>query len=171
MYNGRPPEEETEKLERQLSGFAVDDSAAEAIEFVDSAWVVDMWEKARERRDTDPDGAITAARALIESVCKHILDESSVDYDDDTKLPKLYHSVAEELDLAPNQQTEQVFRQVMGSCQSVVEGIGAIRNRLGDAHGKGKRGAKPEPRHAELAVNLAGSMASFLIATWEAQSE
>ena len=31
-----------------------------------------------------------------------------------------------------------------------------------------KRGAKPEPRHAELAVNLAGSMASFLIATWEA---
>jgi hypothetical protein len=31
-------------------------------------------------------------------------------------------------------------------------------------------GVKPAPRHAELAVNLAGSMATFLIATWEGRS-
>ena len=29
--------------------------------------------------------------------------------------------------------------------------------------------AKPATRHAGLAVNLAGSMASFLIETWEAR--
>lgn len=29
-------------------------------------------------------------------------------------------------------------------------------------HGQGKRPVKPLPRHAELAVNMAGSMASFL---------
>jgi hypothetical protein len=28
---------------------------------------------------------------------------------------------------------------------------------------------KPKPRHAELAVNLAGTMASFLVATWREQ--
>jgi hypothetical protein len=28
---------------------------------------------------------------------------------------------------------------------------------------------KPLPRHAELAVNMAGSMASFLLATFEAK--
>ena len=28
---------------------------------------------------------------------------------------------------------------------------------------------QPVPRHAALAVNLAGSMASFLIETWEAR--
>ncbi|MCF1248765.1 MULTISPECIES: abortive infection family protein [Pseudomonas] len=39
-----------------------------------------------------------------------------------------------------------------------------------DAHGKGKSGAKAAPRHAELAVNLAGSMAMFLLATWESRS-
>lgn len=48
--------------------------------------------------------------------------------------------------------------------------LGALRNRLSDAHGKGKGGVKAAPRHAELAVNLAGSTALFLLATWEAKS-
>src|ERR1019366_2124876 len=38
-------------------------------------------------------------------------------------------------------------------------------------HGQGKRPVKPLPRHAELAVNMAGSMASFLLATFEAKGE
>ncbi|QUN41767.1 abortive infection family protein [Burkholderia cenocepacia] len=48
-----------------------------------------------------------------------------------------------------------------------LRGLGAVRNRLGDSHGKGKVAAKPAPRHAELAVNLAGSVALFLLATLE----
>ncbi|MGU3345368.1 abortive infection family protein [Pseudomonas monsensis] len=51
-----------------------------------------------------------------------------------------------------------------------LEGLGALRNRLSDAHGKGKGGVKAAPRHAELAVNLAGSTALFLLATWEAKN-
>jgi hypothetical protein len=51
-----------------------------------------------------------------------------------------------------------------------VEGLGAFRSRVGDAHGKGKLHAKPAARHATLAVNLAGSLASFLIETWEAKT-
>lgn len=42
---------------------------------------------------------------------------------------------------------------------------------LGDAHGKGKRRVKLVPRHAELAVNMARSMASFLLATFEAKGQ
>lgn len=115
----------------------------------------------------DPDGAITSARALIESVCKHILDEAGVPYEDKFDIPKLYRVTAEELNLAPSQQTEAILRQVTGGCSAVVEGIGAMRNALGDAHGKGQSSARPESRHAELAVNLAGSLALFLIETWE----
>ena len=59
------------------------------------------------------------------------------------------------------------MKQVLGGCTAVVEGIGAIRNALGDAHGKGKLSTKPKARHAELAVNLAGACAIFLIETWE----
>jgi hypothetical protein len=101
----------------------------------------------------------------LESVCKHLLDEMAVVYDDKADLPKLYGLTAASLNLAPSQHTEQVFKQILGGCHSVVEGLGALRNRLSDAHRRGKAGVRPQPRHAQLAVNLAGSMATFLVET------
>jgi hypothetical protein len=41
-----------------------------------------------------------------------------------------------------------------------------LRNKIGDAHGKGKAAVKPAARHAQLAVNLAGAMATFIVETW-----
>ena len=51
----------------------------------------------------------------------------------------------------------------------MVESLGALRNKLGDAYSPGPKRARPQTRHAELAVNLAGAMAKFLVATWEAR--
>jgi len=131
-----------------------------------------VWEKALERRTSDPEGAITAARTLLETVCKHILDEKRVKYDDKKiDLPQLYHMVSTELNLSPSQYTEEVFKQILGGCSSIVNGLGTLRNRLGDAHGQGKNPVRPASRHAELAVNLAGSVALFLVETWEARNE
>lgn len=128
-----------------------------------------VWQRALERRISDPEGAITSARGLLETVCKHILDDLSVPYDDAADLPKLYRLTSESLSIAPSQHTAQVFKQILGGCTSVVEGLAALRNRLGDAHGGGRSRVRPAPRHAQLAVNLAGSMTSFLVATWEAR--
>jgi hypothetical protein len=47
---------------------------------------------------------------------------------------------------------EGVFKAILGNCQAVVNNLGAIRNRVGDAHGQGRRPVKPKARHAELAV-------------------
>jgi hypothetical protein len=126
-----------------------------------------VWKKALARRTNDPEGAITAARTLLESVCKHILDDAGVTYSDHTDLPRLWGLVAEELNLAPAQHQENVFKAILGNCQAVVNNLAAIRNRAGDAHGQGRRQVKPKARHAELAVNLAGTMASFLVTTWK----
>lgn len=52
----------------------------------------------------------------------------------------------------------------------VVNRLGTLRNKLGDAHGKGKLPVRPAPRHAELAVNLFGSVELFLMATFQEQS-
>ncbi|ESQ81904.1 hypothetical protein AEAC466_19430, partial [Asticcacaulis sp. AC466] len=60
-----------------------------------------------------------------------------------------------------------VFKSILGNCQSIVNYLGAIRNKIGDAHGQGRLPVKPKPRHAELVVNLAGSMSAFLVATWK----
>lgn len=133
---------------------------------LDSAHIHDIWTKALNRRADDPEGAITAARTLLESTCKLILEEAGETYAEDAELPKLYSQTAKRLNLAPSQHTEQIFKQILGGCQTVVEGVGAIRNRLSDAHGKGRKPIKPAPRHAELVVNLAGAMAVFLAASW-----
>ena len=83
---------------------------------------------------------------------------------------KLRALAAEKLNLAPNHLQEPVFKAILGNCQSIVNNLAAIRNRIGDAHGQGRRPVKPKPRHAELAVNLAGTMAAFLISTWKERS-
>jgi hypothetical protein len=127
------------------------------------------WQEALTRRASDPRAAITSARTLLEDTCKWILHEANETFKDDDDLPALYRRLAKMLKLAPDDHTEEVFRQILGSCQSIVVSLGAIRNKLGDAHSQGPMRAKPSPRHAELAVNLAGTMATFLIATWEAR--
>jgi hypothetical protein len=141
------------------------------LETVDAAHVQAAWSKALDRRNGDPEGAITAARTLLESVCKHILDGAQQSYDDGADLPQLYKKTAEFLNLAPSQHTEKIFKQILGGCAAVVEGLGAMRNKLSDSHGKGRSGVKPAPRHAELAVNLAGATAAFLLATWTSRNE
>jgi uncharacterized protein YfkK (UPF0435 family) len=136
---------------------------------VDALHVAAAWQMALESRASDPTGAITSAGTLIETVCKHILDEQKVNYSDSDDLPTLYRLTADSLNLSPSQHTEQIFCQILGGCQTVVEGLGAMRNRHSDADGTGPSGVRPAPRHAELAVNLAGTMATFLLATWEAK--
>lgn len=159
-----------EFYERQ-EGFPADRPVHEALERFDAEHVTSAWTKALERRNSDPDGAITIARTLLESVCKHILDEAGVDdHETNPDLNKLYKRTATLLNLTKAQHEEVIYKQILGGCTAVVEGLGALRNRLSDAHGKGKGGAKAAPRHAELAVNLAGSTALFLLATWESRS-
>lgn len=135
----------------------------------DEDGVSEAWAKALGRRLSDPEGAITAARSLIETVCKHILDDRRIPYDRNTDMSELYKLVSKELNLAPEQHTEQIFKQILGGCSAIVNGLGTLRNRLGDAHGNGRKPAKPSDRHALLAVNLAGSMSVFLIQTWQTQ--
>jgi hypothetical protein len=142
-----------------------DQLISEALLSFDESGVHHAWRKALDRRVTDPEGAITAAKTLLETVCKHIVDDAGGTYGDHDDLPKLYAMAAEHLNLAPSQHTETVFKSILGNCQSVVGNLASLRNRLGDAHGRGRRPVKPQARHAELAVNLAGSMAMFLVST------
>src|SRR3546814_871102 len=162
---------EHDELDRLLAGASpADEAISTMLDRFDKDVVHRRWTAALERRATDSEGAITLARTLLEDVIKWLLTKQGVDYDERADLPALYRLIAANLNLAPDGHTEEVFKRILGSCQSVVESLGTLRNRLSDAHSSGPLRAKPQPRHAELAVNLAGTMATFLIATWEARS-
>jgi hypothetical protein len=123
------------------------------------------WDAALAKVVSDPEGAITATRTTLESVCKHICDERNAPYDDGWDLSKLYKAAASAMDIAPDQHSEQIIKQILSGVTTVVGGIAAMRNSLSDAHGRGKRSVRPAPRHAKLAVNAGFAVAGFMIDT------
>ena len=127
-----------------------------------------VWKQAIQRRKSDPAGAITLARTLIETVCKQILDHASVGYPSNVELHALYKLVSERLGLNASDEAAQPIKQILGGCSSVISGLGNLRNLVGDAHGRGVQVIAPSAWQAELAVNLAGAMALFLVSEWEA---
>jgi Abortive infection C-terminus len=144
-----------------------DKVVSDALETFDLDGVHAVWTKALTRRTTDPEGAITVARTLLETVCKRILDARSIAYTDKEDLPKPYAMAAKALNLAPDQHSEEPIRAILGGAMTLVNGIGTLRNRLSDSHGRGgKLPVKPSPRHASLAVNTAGAIATFLVETF-----
>ncbi|SDG33840.1 abortive infection family protein [Alloyangia pacifica] len=155
----------------QLEGYhrsPGDKAASDALETFDAEGVHSVWSKAIDRRNSDPEGAITMARTLLETVTKRILDECDEPYSDKDELPKLYANAAKALNLAPNQHTEEPIKAILGGAMNLVNGIGTLRNRLSDSHGRGGRlPVRPSPRHASLAVNTAGAVATFLVETYQ----
>lgn len=148
-------------------GSPSDDDVGATLENLDSNEVNTIWQKAIERRGSDPEGALTMARTLLESTVKHILDDLGEEYNTGDELPRLYKKMAAKLDLAPNAETEPIFKQLLSGCHNVVEGIGAMRNKLSDAHGRGREELDLSDKHVELGVNMAGVLATFWVKTFQ----
>jgi hypothetical protein len=123
------------------------------------------WDAALDKVVSDPEGAITATRTTLESVCKHICDERGATYEDSGDLSKLYKAAAAAMDIAPDQHSEKIIKQILSGVGTVVNGLAAMRNSLSDSHGRGKASVRPAPRHAKLAVNAGFAVAGFLIDT------
>jgi hypothetical protein len=115
----------------------------------------------------DFEGAITNARNLLESICKYILEDSQRSYDETADLPSLYKETAELLNMHPSQHLEKSFKQVLSGCFNIVQGLSAIRNELGDAHGKSKaKHYRPSERHAMFVVAAAKALSDFMFASY-----
>lgn len=117
----------------------------------------------RKLAENDFDGAITNARSLLEAVLTQVERDLSPDepvaYDGD--LVKLYKRVQKLLNLEPaRSDIAEPLKQVLGGLASIVSGLSALRNKLGDAH---VRSYQPAKRHAILVVNAAKTLAAFIV--------
>lgn len=163
-----PPDEDIAKLRGLLLSGTVPGAmaASDRLEtLADWDTVRRSWDAALDKVISDPEGAIPATRTTLESVCKHICDERGAPYDDGSDLVKLYKAAAAAMDIAPDQHSEQIIKQILTGVTTVVGGLAAMRNSLSDAHGRGKTSVRPAPRHAKLAVNAGFAVAGFLIDT------
>lgn len=129
-------------------------------------------ERALRAAADDPEIAVTAACAVVESVCRSILVELNIDFPAKQDISSLYRSVRDPLGLDPMK--EGLAPQIIGDVKKVlsglitsVEGIGGLRTHSGGAHGKEKGFKRIDGRIAKLAIHSSSAVALFLIETWQ----
>ncbi len=152
------------------SGLSVEiEAKTESQDPLSNEFIQEQIAKCREKNlNSDYDGAITNARALIEAVLIEL--ESRISggrtvYDGD--LVKLYKRVGKLLNLEPGaKDLETSLKQILSGLNNVVNGIAGLRNKMGDAH---VRTYKPKAHHARLAVNAANTLVDFLFETYDYQ--
>lgn len=118
--------------------------------------------------------AIGTAKELVESVCKTILFERSIEVLVGDDIPILTKKTLKELKLIPDGIPDQakgadIIKELLRSMSTIGINIGKLRNLYGTGHGKDGRTSGLSLRHAKLAVGAASTFTVFLLETYEEQ--
>ena len=121
---------------------------------------------------SEPDVAIGTAKEFVETICKTILCEREVIFDQNERMPRLVKQVAAALELIPKNIADQgkaseSIKRLLSNLGSVSDSLAELRNLYGTGHGKDASTVGLEIRHARLAVGAATTLAVFL---WESHS-
>jgi HEPN domain-containing protein len=119
-----------------------------------------LWTKAKARSINDPDGAITASKTMLESLCKILISEAKGTYTNTDDLPQLYKKATTALKFSPDSQINEEYRKLAGACSTITNAVSAIRNRESDSHATGNM---TDHLRAKFVVNIAGSIVTYLI--------
>lgn len=116
----------------------------------------------------NPALAFDLARTLIESVCRTILKERSISYNENDDLPKLFKLVSQSLPFLPASSSQQIeirqsLMQTLNGLHTTLQGICELRNRCGFAsHGSDSQRPPLESAQAMLAASAADTIIGFL---------
>lgn len=124
------------------------------------------WERATLSINNDPADALTAASSMIEATFKFILHNANVAFPSKQDMQNLSKAVYPLLEISPEKETDSDFRTLLQSTVSIVQSLGAIRTKIGDAHGASPLRSEPTEKHARLATNMAGAISLFLLETY-----
>ncbi len=126
------------------------------------------YERAYKAIESDPGAAVTAACAILESVCKSYLEAQGLAVPSKQVLGALWPLVASHLGLGPKDVANDDLKRILQGLYSIGDGIAALRSHTGSAHGHAQgKSYRLAPRHARLAVHAAHTMALFVLETWE----
>ena len=121
------------------------------------------WGEAQRAVVVDPPRALTEASVLLETTLKHMLADLKVPLPPDQSILPLYRALAKAANFLPEGHDEGEIRGLLAGLSSVVKNIGAIRTKFGSAHGKSPEQRQGSLEEARLAVDSAGTVATFLM--------
>jgi hypothetical protein len=118
----------------------------------------------------DPADALLAARELLESVCKLVIEDYAAEAPKNASLGQLYGIVADLLDLKAgavegDSDASKAARKVLQGLASIADGMGELRTRIGRGHGRTEI-SPARQRHAELGTSASATLALFILDTW-----
>ena len=127
------------------------------------------YQRAFESIKTDPPQAVTAACAILESLCKIYIETEKLDLPGTQTLQNLWPVVQKALGLYPASKEDDDLKKILQGLASTAVGIAHLRTHTGSAHGRGLTSYRVEARHAHLAVGAAHALTNFLIETWDSR--
>jgi hypothetical protein len=122
--------------------------------------------------DGDTESAIGKAKELVETVCKHILEQERIEIRKGWSFTELFNKTKEKLDFLPEHvidegKTKKSLENMLQGLSSIDSSIAVIRNTYGAGHGKSPEFLKLDKRYAQLMVGAASDIALFLLSTYE----
>jgi hypothetical protein len=93
-----------------------DANTSKVLATFDSDEIQKRWHDIMTSRESDPGRTLTLARTLLEDVYKWIIVEAGETYQESADLPVLYRQLAKLMKLAPDDHTEDIFKQILGGC-------------------------------------------------------
>lgn len=143
------------------AGVAVD---APQVEEFGSEYAFSMLKKCDEKIATgDFEGAIASARSLVDAVLANVYEKTTGERIGRVgDLAEAYKKVKHTLNLSEDKYSNEAIRNILRSITSMIDGLDTLSNDMGDRH---TRPVKPEKHHAQLCVNVAKTITSFLYDT------
>ena len=131
--------------------------------------IIDAFHRVDLLLDANPAGVVGAAKELIESTAKSILEALGEVVDPKADVPELIARTQKALGLHPSSvhptvDSSDATKKILGGVSAAAIGINELRNVDGGGHGRA-RAPRLSPRHGRLAVNAARTWCELMLDT------
>ena len=160
--NPLPSEEKRKELLNKLISYGESNGVSIRFLEIESWGIKREWIKAISRIEKSPEASITAARTMLEKVCKIILEKEGHSNLKEGNLAKLVKSTKKVLNL------EGGIEQISQGISTIVYGISNRSNEAGDRHAVTKH-RKISTAEAKFICDVCFSLALFFVENYKIQ--
>lgn len=135
-----------------------------SINTIDRSYIKDMANRAQEDIILGNfDSALTKARTLLEEVFCWAIERKGEQPSSSGDVGKMFSQVKCLYNIHADKTMDRRICDLVNGLNKIVDSIGQMRNKQGDAHGVGASRVNIEDYHARLAVNAAANVADFVL--------
>lgn len=146
--------------------------AAPVIKTIDRSYITDISDRAmKDVIDGNYDSAITKSRTLLEEVFCYVIEKKGEEPSESGDIGKLYNQVKQLYNMHQSKDMDKRINGLLSGLEKILSAIAEMRNKGSDSHGVGAKRINIADHHARLFVNSAMTMADFVLAVSEKDSQ